>query len=883
MSEHRRKQQPQPQSGRRPDGPTSVGRGPVSGHPSAGMSPRRTARPQGGPGAPGATTAQPRLTRAEMRRAAQGKGGGRGAGGRGGGGAGRGPGRGGQPPQGPKPKRFIDYPRWGKSGVRRWLPSWKLVTSCFLLMFGGLTAVIGYAYAQVTVPDPNAASTLQSNIFYWDDGKTVMATSGQVNRQIVPISEIPVPVQHDFMAAEDETFETNAGIDPMSILRAVRNMATGGSVQSGSTITQQYVKNVYLNSAQTASRKLSEILISIRIANGGLSKNQVLTGYLNTNYYGRGAYGIEAAAEAYYGVPVAKLSVSQGAFIAATVNEPSTFQNVDTLVTSNKAVYDHIVGRWTYVLNRMVINKWMTQADHDALIAKGFPTPIKWAQHSNLTGQVGYLVDMATNYATQHSGGQLTDAMLARGGYKIYTTFNKAKVYALSDAVAKMEKAHLDPKKHSADANVQAGAASVDPSSGAIVAIYGGPGTDKGHYVDNANTHGVPVGSTFKPIVLASAMQNGAMQTGSTQTTPITPDSKYNADPCLKIHDQSGNFLQDKSGTSACPEPDGLLHQANDDTVKYGYRTLRFAMAKSINTPYVQLGEDVGYSQVKQTATNLGLDPTTLESPSAGFFIGTSTPNAVRMADVYATFANQGMEHDPFSVYKVELGDVVQTWLHAVQPRQAVSQDIANSVTDVLQGVVQNGTGTNAKALGRPAAGKTGTTDDYKSAWFIGYTPQLSTSVVLFKEDPNHQGLLSMKGVGGYAKVFGAVMPTEVWVDYMTTALNGQPTKDFPPAPTLPKGGNESGAPSASPSASASSSASSSPSSSSTASNSPSSSPTPSSSGSSTCSPLQIALGTCTGPSSSPTPTASSSKHHGGGGSSSPPASPGGALVPPGG
>ncbi|WP_037601527.1 transglycosylase domain-containing protein [Streptacidiphilus rugosus] len=872
MSEHRRKQS-QPQNGRRPDGPTSVGRGPVSGHPSAGMPPRRTARPQ--PGGPGATSAQPRLTRAEMRRAAQGKGGGRGAGGAGGGG------RGGQPPQGPKPKRFIDYPRWGKSGVRRWLPSWKLVLSGFLIMFGGLTAVVGYAYAQVTVPDPNAASTSQSNIYYWDDGKTVMASTGSVNRQIVPLAEVPVPVQNDFKAAEDETFDTNSGVDPMSILRAVRNMATGGSVQSGSTITQQYVKNVYLNSAQTATRKLNEILISIRIANGGLSKTQVLTGYLNTNYYGRNAYGIEAAAEAYYGVHASQLNVSQGAFIAATVNEPSTMQNVDT----DSAALTRATGRWQYVLNRMVVNKWMTQAEHDALFAKGFPKPIKWLHNSQLTGQVGYLVDMATNYAEQKSGGQLTDAKLAHGGYKIYTTFNKAKVEALESAVNTMQAAHINTKKRSADNFVQVGAASVNPATGEIVAVYGGPGINKGHFVNNANTQGVPVGSTFKPIVLASAIQNGAVQEPGGQPVPITPDSKYNADPCLKIHNQAGVYLEDRSGTSACPEPDGLLHQANDSNTKYGYRTLRYAMEQSINTPYVQLGEDVGYSPVQKTAESLGLDNKTLADQSAGFYIGTSTPNAVRMANVYATFANQGYEHDPFSVRKVTYEDAVQSWLPVVKGSQALSADIANNVTSVLQGVVQSGTGTNAKDLGRPAAGKTGTTDDYKSAWFIGYTPQLATSVVMFKEDPNHPTLQPMKGVGGFPKVFGAVMPTEVWVDYMKAALNGQPTKDFPPAPQLPKGGNETGAPTASPSPSTSSSPSGSASASPT--NTQSGGPTPSSSGSSTCDPIQMALGNCTtDPSSSPgTPTSSPGHHHGGGGGTTPTpsTSPGAQVVPPGG
>jgi membrane peptidoglycan carboxypeptidase len=855
MSEHRRRtpQSQQPQNGgRRPTGPSPSGRGPVGGaRPSDGLPPRRTARPQPGGGtashgmgAAGGTAGQPRMTRAEMRRAAQNKGGG---GGR------RGPG-GNQPPTGPRPKRFIDYPRWGKSGVRRWLPSWKLVTSTFLFVFGALTALVGYAYAHVGIPNPNADSLKQGNIFYWDDGRTVMARTG-FNRQNVQLGDVPQTVQHDFMAAEDETFETNSGVDPMSILRAVKNMATGGSVQSGSTITQQFVKNVYLNSAQTATRKASEILISIKIANGGMTKQKVLEGYLNTNYYGRGAYGIEAAAEAYYGVHASQLTLSQGAFIAATVNEPSTMQNVDT----DAAAKQRAIGRWQYVLNRMVVNKWMSQAEHDADFAAGFPTPKKWVPNQELKGQVGYLVDLAQNYAEQHSDGNLTDAKLAQGGFSITTTFNKAKVDALTSAVQKMEAKNINPKKRSADSNVQVGAASVDPSTGAIVAIYGGAGADQGHYTDNANTLGVPVGSTFKPVVLASAMQNGAVTSpGSSQRTPITPDSKYNADDCLKIHDQNGNWLEDKSGTSACPEPDGLLHQANDSTTMYGYKSLRFAMEQSINTPYVQLGEDVGYQDVENTALSLGLDRKSLQFNTAGFFIGTSTPSAIRMANVYATFAAQGNEHDPYSVSKVTFEGVAEPWSLKPQAKPVLSQDIANTVTNVLQGVVQSGTGTNAQNLGRPAAGKTGTTDDYKSAWFIGFTPQLSTSVVMFKEDPNNQGLQSMTGVGGFKKVFGAVMPTQVWVDYMTAALQGQPTKDFPPAPLLPKGGNESGAPSASPSPTASASATSSASASPSASGSASPSPSQSGNGGTTsgnCDPLGLGM---------PCPSSSSTKKHGG-------------------
>ncbi|MGW4562408.1 transglycosylase domain-containing protein [Streptomyces sp. NPDC004561] len=686
---------------------------------------------------------------------------------------------------------LIDYPRSDKRGLRRWLPSWKHVLGTFVLLFGGLLSLFGYAYATTTVPSANPSTQQQSNTYYWSDG-SVMATQGSTNRQNVDLAQVPKLVQWDFLAAENATFYTDPGVDTQGMLRAVYHMATGGEVQSGSTITQQFVKNTYLDQNQSVTRKFREILISLKIG-GQMSKQQILQGYLNSCYYGRGAYGIEAAANTYYHVHASQLSVSQGAFLAATVNEPSVMMLADT----DPQAKAQATARWKYVLNRMATIHQISPAQEQQYLAAGFPTPRSYTPSAGMSGQTGYLVQAAEKYAEARSS--LTDQQLGHGGYQIYTTFDKKKVNALSASVAAMQKKHLDPKHRSADKDVQVGAASIDPSTGAVMALYGGAGWNKGHWTDNADATGVPVGSTFKPLDLAAALDHGAMLSPGQPYSQITPDSKFNGDDGLTIKNQQGQEVPDPG------DPTGLLHQHNDVTTKWGYITLRKAMEQSVNTPYVQLGEYVGYGNVENEALKAGLLRKSLQYDTPGFYIGTSTPSAIRMADAYATFDDGGVQHEPYSVTKVIADGRQLPGFDKPQGVTAMPTSTADTVTDVLQGVVKSGTGTNAQALGRPVAGKTGTTDDYKSAWFIGYTPQLVTSVTMFKEDPKNAGLQSMQGVGGYSKVFGADMPTEVWTGYMTAALQGQAVQQFPPAPQLGQGTDEFGAPSPTPSATASS------------------------------------------------------------------------------
>ncbi|MGH1554300.1 penicillin-binding transpeptidase domain-containing protein [Streptomyces sp. L7] len=285
----------------------------------------------------------------------------------------------------------------------------------------------------------------------------------------------------------------------------------------------------------------------------------------------------------------------------------------------------------------MVKTGRLTSGQRARYEAAGFPAPTKWTRGSGLTGETGYLVQLARSY-TEARDPTVTESSLSRGGYQIHTTFDRKKTAALARAVAAVSRQRLDPAHRSVDRDVQVGAASVDPATGRILAVYGGPGFDHAHYSDNADTSGVPVGSTFKPIVLAAALQHGAVLRPGASPEAITPASRFNGDDGIRIKDQQGTYIADPK------DPTGLLHQHNDTAQHWGYISLRKAMEDSVNTPYVQLGEDVGYGNVARTAQTLGLRPGSLAAPSAGFYIGTSTPSAIRMASVYGTFAASGMQ-----------------------------------------------------------------------------------------------------------------------------------------------------------------------------------------------------------------------------------------------
>ncbi|MGW0561079.1 transglycosylase domain-containing protein [Streptomyces sp. NPDC003016] len=773
MSEHRRKPS-QPQDGGRAAARRAAQQ--PSGRRAAPMRDTHTSTTESYSGSYG--DERPPGGRAEARRAAQ-----RGAAG----GARRGAparGRGGPPAR----KRFIDYPRSDKYGWRRFVPSWKLIGGTCLGFFAVLVAGTGAAFAWVDTPDAQKMAQAQSNVFYWDDKTQLATTDGERNRQNVPLEKISKSMQDAVIAAENASFYDDWGVDPKGIGRAVVNMAMGGETQGGSTITQQYVKNNYLDQDQTLKRKFTELIISLKV---GVQedKRETLAGYLNTAYYGRSAYGIQAASQAYFGTDSKDLKPEQSAFLAQVLKGPNLY-NPDGGIGTNatpEANTKRAKERWEWILDRQVEVGLMKKEERAKYTT--FPKLKDSEEATGLTGQKGYLVETAKKYVMKQAGLGVED--LARGGYRIYTTFNKEKVEAMEDAVNKTRKDFLDLKKRpDKDRFVQFGSASVDVKTGAIVALYGGEGWDKKHFTNNADTSGVPVGSTWKPYVLAAAMAYGTQNTAEGEG--LSPDSKYNGNDRTIIRNRDGDPLMNNKG-----QP---FRQKNESPTPYGYVTLTEAMEKSINTPFAQLGIDVGLNNVRQVAEDTGILRDSMDpNNNASFSLGTSTPSAIRMADSYATFAASGKHHEPYSVVEVvrdgqKLGD-----FEAPKGQQKLTNDVADNVTKVLKNVVENGTGTKAKKLGRPAAGKTGTTDKNKSAWFVGYTPQLSTSVTMFRTDPESRELLSMNDTGGVASIHGGDIPAEVWTDYMKEALKDEAVKDFPEANPIGEKADSVGAPAPTP------------------------------------------------------------------------------------
>ncbi|WP_339130433.1 transglycosylase domain-containing protein [Streptomyces sp. f51] len=826
MSEHRRKP-PQPQGG----GRAAARRGQPQPGPSAGHrdAPRDATGSPSDPYGPGGEET-PFGSRAEARRATQrGNGGGRrraadgaGHGGPGGGGGGRrggpqgpgGPGRGrGRAPE-PARKRIIDYPRAGRFGAARWVPSWKLVTGLFIGFTGSLVVAAGVGYALVGIPDIGKTAKAQNNVYYYADGTEMVATGGEANRQIIGYAQIPKEMRWAVMSAENKTFETDSGVDPMGIARAFVNMAKGGQTQGGSTITQQYVKNAMLeDQSQTISRKLKELFVSIKVG-AKVPKEDIMAGYLNSAYYGRNAYGIQAAAHAYFNKDATKLDPSQCALLAsvlkgATYYDPAGAPGIDPVNATAEKNRARAESRWHWILNEEVKDGRLSAA----VRAKYTTFPKTQSPRSNaaLSGQVGYLVDLANTYLIKNSDKTgITETKLRQGGYQIHTTFDKTKVAALEAAVKKVQKANIKPKlRPNNDKYVQFGGASVDPSTGAIEAIYGGLDATK-HFTDNADQTGAQVGSTFKPFVLAAAMTwgvrdpKGGPEQAQDERTIASPKSLYSGKNKLKIKDYNGTDWTDDKGKEWLQTNDGG-QSLNPPTYQID---LREAMRESVNSAYVQLGMDVGLDKVKDSVLRAGIKESSLASSRfPSFSLGTSSPSAIRMAGAYATFAASGKQRDPYSVEKVtnKDGNVFQHDRIA-KTVEAFTPAVADNVTDVLKTVVEKGTGTNAQLPGREVAGKTGTTDGNKSAWFVGYTPQLSTAIGMYRLDDNESNknreFLQMYGTGGEKTIHGASFPSQIWRDYMMVALQGEKPESFPVPTDIGTVLNDAPSPSPTPSAS---------------------------------------------------------------------------------
>ncbi|MGW4160718.1 transglycosylase domain-containing protein [Streptomyces sp. NPDC004788] len=624
----------------------------------------------------------------------------------------------------------------GKGRIRR-LFTWKRLLGTFLV--GALLAMGAFyaLYLMVPVPTANADATLQSNVYKYSNGK-VMARTGKINREIVGLEKVPLDVQRSFVAAENKTFYKDNGVDILGTARAAWNTLTGKGKQGGSTITQQYVKNYYLSQDQTATRKLKEMVIALKV-DQRMKKSEILAGYMNTSYYGRNAYGIQAAAQAYYGVDTTRLTVAQGAYLASVLQAPSQYDWTFAGPEGRKLVE----ARWNYVLDNMVEQGWLDAGKRAGL---KFPAPQKPKAPKGMSGQSGYIVE-AANQELMRQG--VSEEDLKAGGWTITLNIDEKKQKALVKAVDEELEAKLDRENSKKNASVQAGATSVDPKTGAVVAMYGGVGATE-HWTNNATRRDYQPASTYKPIVLASALDNHAETQDGRKIGLGT------------IYDGTSGRPVVGSAISFAPE--------NEDGQNYGPVTVQKATNSSINSVYAQMIVDVGPTKAKQTGIALGLKDGKDFGATPAMSLGVMGASTMDMAGAYATLDNHGVKVTPTVVKSAEHKDRTVEPVKSIGER-VISREAADTTTKAMEGVVQAGSGFRA-AGPYQAAGKTGTSENNRSAWFVGYTPELVTAVGLFGEDSvGNQVTLTNKINPGRAN--GGKTPAEIWGAYTTKALGG--------------------------------------------------------------------------------------------------------------
>lgn len=600
----------------------------------------------------------------------------------------------------------------------------------FLLAALGIT-VFAVLLIRTQVPTPNELATSEATVVYYADGVTEIGRLGESTRRSVPLTNIPLGVQQAVLVAEDRDFYNHGGISPVGIARAAFNNITGGNTQGGSTITQQYAKIAFLTQDRTWNRKVNEALLAFKLETV-ISKEQILEDYLNTIYFGRNANGIEAASIAYFGVPVSELDFAQGAVLASVIKSPSGLSPEENL--------SGLKARWSYVLDSMAELGDITQEQRDSA---QFPEIAAFKQKDRLGGQVGYLLTAVEQQLATQGYGQ---EEIQLGGLKVISSFDRKAQRAAQRAVK-------EQGPTSGTEGLRIGLAAVKPGTGEVLAMYGG--TDFiADQINNATQQFAQAGSTFKPFALAAALGQS-----------VQLNSLWNGNSPSTVNGYTFNNYGNNS---------------------YGVVSLLQATELSINSAYVELTADIGVDSVVDSALAAGIPETTpglnLESPDLTFVLGTSSPSGLDMANSYATFANEGVRSSTTFIKQVFGSNGGLLYEYQPTLTTAFIPDVANSVNYALSKVVTDGTGKAALGLDRPAAAKTGTTDDNKSAWFAGYTPQISAAVLMAKEDSS--GIpISMAGTGGLTTVTGGSFPAAIWTAFMKGALKSEPVMEFPAPP----------------------------------------------------------------------------------------------------
>ena len=622
-----------------------------------------------------------------------------------------------------------------------------LILGGFIFIVGA--TVFGIAYFTVNIPDPNSYVNSQATIIQYADGSEIGRIGAQ-NRTIVPLANIPIQLRHAVLAAEDKNFYSNRAFSITGIVRAAINNLRGGSLQGGSTITQQYAKTAFLTPNRDIKRKIKELIIAIKLENQ-FSKDQILENYLNTIYFGRGAYGVETGAQLYFGRSANQLTLEQSAILASILRSPGYYDP-----DYREGNLERLQARFKYVIDNMHNEGWISDKRYANI---KYPEVKSRVRSGVLAGPKGYLMQAVQSELNALG---FTEDELMIGGLVVKTTLEKLAQQAAVDAVDKES-----PKK--APDNLHIGMVSIRPGTGEIVAMYGG----KDYLIRQLNdaTQSIAqAGSTFKPFALIAALQAG-----------ISLSSIWNGDS-PKVFDDVGKPYE----------------VSNYGDKSFGDISLLQATASSINTIYVPLGIKAGLDNVVNAARAAGIPQNVALMPTPSIVLGVASPRVIDVASAFATFAAQGVYAKPFLVKEVQGSNKGVLYEATIQPQEVFDKSVMADLTYALSEVTRAGTATAAVSkLGRVSAGKTGTSQNNASAWFSGYVPQLATSVAFFRDDATQ----SLNGIGGLTSLTGGTFPARIWTAYMKAVLKDIPEEAFPepayiggitptpiadPVPTLP-------------------------------------------------------------------------------------------------
>ncbi|MFF3606531.1 transglycosylase domain-containing protein [Streptomyces sp. NPDC002463] len=610
----------------------------------------------------------------------------------------------------------------------------------------------------------------------------LIATVYSRDRKVVPIDKISPYMQKAIVAIEDGRFYEHGAIDLKGVLRAInRNAQSGGVAQGASTLTQQYVKNVFVEEAgddpekvaqatqQTIGRKVRELKFAIQVEEE-LGKKKILENYLNITFFGQQAYGIEAASQRYFSKHAADLDLGEAAMMAGLVQSPSRYDPINDIQEATK--------RRNTVLQRMADVKDISQAEADAAKAKPIKLKVKTPKNGCITAVDGagffcdYVRKTILNDPVFGKTSEERSKLWNLGGLTIRTTLDpRAQAAANEAAIAKVNK----------DDPVAASVVQVQPKTGRILSMgQSRPyGLDQKQHQTTLNlavgsrmggtTYGFQVGSTFKPITAAAALEKG-----------ISPATSFNDPAQININESEYTRCDGK--------PSGYANwEVNNETKsEKGVFDMTSALGKSINTYFAKLEQMAGLCETLTMAKNVGyereLGKPIKQSPSVTLGSIESTP--LDMASVYSTFANRGIYCTPVAIESIKAANGDKLNVPQTKCTRAMSDRTADTINQMLKGVVEDGTGTRAGLSDRDNAGKTGTTNDRKDAWFVGYTPNLSTAVWVGDDVGEKKSMYDIT-IGGeyYDKVCGGCLPGPIWKIAMTGALDAGQTPGFVTVP----------------------------------------------------------------------------------------------------